>query len=66
MEAGSVNDIRIKKDEILKEIETLDRLDMEGLISSEDSEKKVSLLNDFEEKLAGDKRPRFNGPRKGM
>ena len=64
-------DIQIKKDEILKEIKTLDRLDMEGLISSEDRKKKVSLLNDFEElllkeKLVGDKRPRFNGPRKGM
>ena len=36
------------KDEILKEIETLDILDIEGLISSEDHKKKVSLLNDFE------------------
>ena len=33
-------DIRIKEDEILKEIETLDRLDMGGLISSEDREKR--------------------------
>ena len=48
-------DIRIKRDEILKEIETLDRLDMEGLTSSGDREKKVSLLNDFEELLLKEK-----------
>ena len=48
-------DIQIKKDEILKEIKTLDILDMEGLISSEDYEKKVSLLNDFEELLLKEK-----------
>ena len=43
------------KDEILKEIETLDILDIEGLISSEDRKKKVSLLNDFEEVLLKEK-----------
>ena len=35
-------------------LETLDRLDMEGLITSEDQEK-VSLLNDFAENLLKEK-----------
>ena len=43
-------DIRIKNDDVLKEIGAFDRLDMEGLITSEDHEK-ISLLNDFEELL---------------
>ena len=37
------DDVRVKNDETLKEIEAIDRLDMEGLITSEDQEKKVSL-----------------------
>ena len=43
-------DIRIKNDDVLKEIGAFDRLDMEGLITSEDHEK-ISLSNDFEELL---------------
>ena len=41
--------IRVKKEEILKEIEALDRLDMDGLSSNEDHVKKASLLNELEE-----------------
>lgn len=49
-------DIRVKKNEALKEIDELDRLECYGVISLQQSQKRVDLKNSLEELILMEQR----------